>query len=439
MNRSYRLVLLASLLASVACSLVPTPEPTGEAGTPGEPTAPSPGDPGPTEEVTPPPSDVPLPPLATPVSRIVYSDSGDVWVLEEDGSTHQLTSDGGASSVLISGDGARIAYLWRPTPEAHSELRAINADGTGPAALLTAAELDAFYPPSEGWIGTDISQIAFIPGTHRLAFNTYQIPEFIGFIKHDDLWTIDTETAELSPLLTAGEGGDFLFSPDGARTAVITPISVGMINTDGTNHRPDLITFPWVITYSEFLFYPLAVWGSGSGTLGATIPSEDPLADSISGTIWTIPADAGPASAVATIPGNFYFHFWQSSALSPDFNRVAFTRRAGPTDEDLYLAASDGTGEVIYTTGQIDWAGWSPDSTHFAYRTGTPSTLMIGAPGEAPAPIGPGIDLRWVNETEYLYLAGGMGAWTLNRGTVGGLPEILVGPAGDFVSYDFTR
>jgi hypothetical protein len=362
-----------------------------------------------------------------------------VWVLEEDGTSHQLTADGVASEVLISDDGARIAYMRRPAPDFHGELWAIDADGSAALTLLTAAQLDAFYPVGGGSLGTDIAQVAFIPGTHRLIFNTYLIPEAVGFSKHDDLWIVDADTGVLTSMLPAGEGGDFLVSPDGTRTAVITSTSLGMINLDGTNHRQDLVTYPWVITYSEFLFYPLGVWTADSAVLGATVPSEDPLVDSVSGTLWSVPAEGGPATALATIPGNFYFHFWRHSALSPDLSRAAFSRRVAADDEDLILVGSDGTGEVVYATGEFDWQGWSPDSTHFAYSFGSPSSLMIGAVGEAPVSIGPGTDFRWRSETEYFFLAGSAGAWTLTRGTIGGSPEALVSPAGDSAAYDFTH
>jgi hypothetical protein len=413
MNQRAHFILGAVLLAAIACALPTTP-------------------------TTPTATSEPLPPTSAALPRIVYTDAGNVWALEEDGTSHQLTSDGGASDVFISDDGARVVYVWRSAPGAHGELRVVNGDGSGGAAvLLTAAQLDAFYPIAEGTVGTDTSMIAFVPGTHRVIFNTYAIPEFMGFMRHDDLWVIDADTAELISLRPGGEGGDFFITPDGSQMALITPTSVSMINTDGTNHRPDLITFPWVITYSEFLFTPLASWNADSSMVAAVIPSEDPLADTISGSIWTIPADTGPATLVATISGNFYFHFWRNPAVSPDMSWVAFTRRVGADDEDLILAHTDGTGEVVYATGEVDWAGWSPDSTHFAYRFGEPSGMTVGALGGAPVPLGPGIDFRWMNDTEFLYLAGSAGAWTLTRGSIGGSTEALVSPAGDFIAYDF--
>ncbi len=436
MNRNPRLVFLAMFVAALACSFPGTPAGPVESITPGEPAV-SPT--VPTEEPTSPPTEIPLPPPVGDVLRIAYTDSGNIWVIEQDGSSHQVTMDGGASGVFISSDGARIAYLWRTAPYAHSELRSINPDGSDAAVLLRPDQLDGLYPIAEGTLGTDISEIAFIPGTHRLMFNTYLIPREVGFAKPDDLWTIDADTGVLAPFLPAGQGGDFFISPDGTRLAVITPTTLGMINVDGTSHRPNLITYPWVITYSEFLFRPQGIWTADSTVFGAVIPSEDPLLDAVSGTLWRVPADEGPATALGTISGNLYFHFWRSSALSPDLSRVAFSRRAGPTDENLTIAAPDGTGETVYATGSFDWEGWSPDSTHFAFSFGSPADLVIGAVGEAPNPLGPGIDFRWINATEYFYLAGSMGSWTLTRGAIGGPTVALVSPAGDTVSYDFTQ
>src|SRR3990170_333871 len=124
MNRHLRLVLLATLLAALACSFPSTPGAPSESAPLGEPSL-SPEAPGP-GETEPPATEVPLPPVVEPVFRIVYTNAGNVWVLEQDGSSHQLTADGMASDVLISSDGARIAYLLRAAPDFHGELRAIN-------------------------------------------------------------------------------------------------------------------------------------------------------------------------------------------------------------------------------------------------------------------------------------------------------------------------
>ena len=376
-----------------------------------------------------------------PVLRIVYTDGGNVWLIEGDGPAVQVTSSGGAERVLISGDGEKIAFLWRAAPEGRSELRAVNADGTGETTLLTAGQLDALYPPAENILGTDISAIDFIPGTHTLVFNTYAIPEFIGLMMHDDLLTVDADTGVMGTLLAGGSGGDFAVSPDGSQIAVVTSTSIALINSDGSGLRPNLVTFPMVITYSEFLFYPLVVWSPDSSALGAAIPSNDPLIPTPSGSMWRIPADGSPATLVGTISGHFYFSFWRNSALSPNLNRVAFTRPTATVNVDeLYIANADGSDELAYVDGITNWQGWAPDSSHFVYSdSGTPASLILGEVGTMAWSLGPGTDVRWISDSEFLFVSGTHGAYALSRGDLGGATTALAYPAGNNVWFDFTR
>lgn len=377
-------------------------------------------------------------PSPEPVRRIIYTDAGNIWRIDEGGSPVQVTTSGDALDVRISSDGHRIAYTYSDPAATHGGLRAVHADGSGEILLLSTAALDAFYPIHEGTVGTDIAVFDFIPGTHTLVFNTYAVPEFIGYIQHDDLWAIDVDAGTRTSLLPAGSGGDFVISPDGSLIAVVQPTSIGLIDSGGSNHRPDLVDYAQVITYSEFLYYALPVWSPDSSAFGAAIPSDDPLAPSPTGTAWRIPTDGSPAVPLGTIPGNVYLGFWRSASLSPDLSRVAFTRQStAPGRQDLYLASADGTGEVLIATGDIQWFGWAPDGTHCAYSASAPASLTIGQVGGGSLTVGPGSDLRWMTDSEFLYLAGSLGAWTLNRGTTAGGTTLLASPAGDFVSYDF--
>jgi hypothetical protein len=440
--RRTTLLSLALAAAAMACAVpgLPTPPAAGEIATmvaatlaAVDPLSPGAGASATPEEPAPPPGPAPL--------RIVYLDAGNVWLLEEGAAPVQLTSGGGARSLRISSDGQRVAYLWSSTPDAHVELRAVRADGSGATTVLSAAALDALYPIPTGVIGWQLWHFEFIPGTHTVVFTTTGIPEFIGLHRADDLLAVDADSGALTTLLPPGSGGTFAIAPDGSRIAVASPNAIGLVDADGANHRPNLITYPTIITYSEFLFSPPMVWAPDSSAVGMVIPSEDPLAPAPGGAVWRIPAAGGPAVMLGTLTGQLYFpQMGGGSLLSPNLARVAILRdTATPNIRQLVLANADGSGETVYVTDDIQWAGWAPDSTHFVFGQGSPTGLTLGQVGGASAPIGSGTDLRWISPTEFLYLSGSYGAWSLVRGGIGAASTTLVSPAGDFTSFDVNR
>ncbi len=387
---------------------------------------------GPTPEVTeagptaPPPS----------VLRIVYVSGGNVWVLTEGSPAVQITSSGSAERALISSDGLKVAYTRRTSLEMPAELYSINADGTSNMLLLSAAQVDGLHPLGM-FVHNDIYNADFVPGSHRLAFNTRGVLEGPGLPKYDDLFTIDTDSAALTTLFPAGAGGDFAFSPNGAYVVVVRPTTIGLANADGSGMTPDLVTHTAVMTYSEFMWYATPVWRADSSGFGLIIPSFDPLAPGATGTLWRVAAPAGPAVSTATITGGFYFSKFDSS-LSPDLSRVAFLRETGtPNVQNLILANANGSGETIYATGQMGWLGWSPDDVHFVFSEGAGNNLRLGALGASPVALATGTRLRWISSTDFIYLAGSPALWTLTRGSIGGGSTALATLSGDFPSFDF--
>jgi len=442
MSRRMTPLVLALLVSILACALPGSTDPTDiaeqvEATLSAVPPAAPPATEAPA--TLPPEASSPEPPAPL---RVVYVSGGNVWLWEEGLAPRQLTSSGSAARVLISSDGARVAFLRLVDASGfgHTQLRAVNADGTGEMTLLSAAALDALYAPAESTVGIDISQLAFIPGTHALLFNTYRIPEFIGLMKNDDLLRIDADTGTLTTLLAPESGGNFVIAPDGTQVALTTPTAAGLVNVDGTNLRAGLVTFPLVITYSEYLYYPTPVWAPDSSAVGIALPSEDPLASSPSGTTWLIPADGGSATGLGNITAMFFFPFMQFPALSPSLDQVAYARETGtPNVRDLFIAAPSGASEALVTTGEIDWKGWSPDGAHFLYTVGGPFALHLGTVGAPGVPIVTGADPRWISPTEFLYLEYGGGGATLYRRSIAGASATIATLSGDPFAYDFNR
>ena len=389
----------------------------------------------PSDAVTPVP---PTPTIAPPFLRIVYIDGGNVMLIEEGAPPVPLTAGGDAETVRIASDGMKIVYTRRLAPGSAVEMHSLNVDGTGDLAILTPATLGGLYPLPSGTVAIDVSSFAWVPGTHTVAFNTLAIPEFIGLFKFDDLLTVNADTGATATLLGPGSGGDFSLSPDGSRIVFAQPEAISLIDTDGTDLASAVVPYAPVITYSEYQYYAVPDWAPDSSAAGVVIPSADPLAPGASRAVWRIAADGSAASHLTDLSGAFTNRFFSSWALSPDLSQILFLRdAAAPNVSDLVLANADGTGETPVVTGMISNPGWSPSGSQFTFSFGDPFDIRLGTPGGGPVPLAMGMDIRWINATEFLYLSGSFGSWTLNRGEIGAAPVPLASPAGDFVAFDF--
>jgi len=313
----------------------------------------------------------------------------------------------------------------------------VNSDGSGDSLLMGPADFDALYP-LEGALHHDLSEFEFIPGTHLLLVNTRSIFEGPGLAKHDDLLRIDADSLARTMLLAPGTGGDFTASPDGRYLALTRPDTVEIRLADGSPSGSGVIPYSPVITYSEYAYYAQPVWSADSAGVAVAIPSPDPFAPAPTGSIWRLPT-GGSAALAGTIAGQFFFFGTGTEPLlAPDLARAAFTRSTTtPNVLSLNIAAADGTGEVLVGTGGVAWAGWAPDAVHFAFSLGDPLSLQLGDVSGAISPLLTGIDVRWFSPTEFLYLSGSMGAWTLQRGRLGAPSTPLASPGGDFIDYAF--
>ncbi len=369
--------------------------------------------------------------------RIAYTSGGNVWIIVGENPPRQLSHTQHADRVLLSSDGAVVAYTHNDVDADVFELRVVNADGSGDRLILDQAAFDTLYPPDSAHHFLP-SQMTFLSGTHRLLFNTQAAFEGPGSIKNDDVLSIDVDTESLKRLLAPGSGGDFYPSPDGTKLAIIRADSIGLADSDGSNLHPNLLTFTMVMTYSEFTFYPEPVWSPDSSHFAVVIPSEDPLAPNPTSTVWILSVDGSPPAQTAFINGQSFFpQAFGAPVIAPDLSKIAFMRSGSEQNEGhLVIADEDGSGEIVYSTGNLRWIGWSPDSSAFVYSVG-PKDLKLGATGEPPLPLGTGTQFRWVNSEDYLFLTGNRGDWALMIGSVRAAVEEIVRPVGDYIAYDF--
>lgn len=375
------------------------------------------------------------PSLSMDAYLLVYTHDGNVWTMAADGKTQQLITAGDVVDVLLSDDRQIVTYVRQTFQPQHFEVRAISTDGSNDRQILSQAALDSLYP-LDGPLHYLTSQMEFIPGSHTLLFNTRAVFDGPGLVKNDDLYKLNLDTGERSQILTREKGGDFEISPDGKYIAIARADSIAIAAIDGTNLRPDLVTFQPVITYSEYQYYPVLVWAPDSSRFGVLLPSTDPLVDNPSGTVWIVPVDGTPQSFQSIQEQVFFPQTNGQSLLSPDLQKVAFLHSDGQDQATTLLVANvDGSSSQVYDQGDLQWVGWTPDGFGFAYlREGV--NLTFGRNGSAPQPLAEGRVLRWLTDRLYLAQSGQYGDWTLKLGEIGGAAVRLVQPVSASVVFD---
>jgi hypothetical protein len=342
----------------------------------------------PTSTVT--PSPLPTQPLPSPTAiptitasptpvnpalRIAYSKAGDIYLWTEGTGAVLLTNTHDASALHFSGDGMLIAFIRTdPNNPNSEELWAVSTSGgSNPYLLVSNSELLALMPPNQGsdFLRIGVNDFVWVPNTHQVAYSTITSGDMPGYSPHYDLHLVDAVTLVKSTLFDTGQGGIFYYSPDGSQIALSNPSSISLVNANGSHMRPDVLTFPPVMTYSEYAYTPHPIWAADSTSLRVTIPPEDPMLNPLPPTsLWSISVDGSPAELLGKIKAIPFY--WPDSAFAPDLQHIAYVMPVGPLNSnrrELHLADPDGTNDTVYTNGDsLDFRSWAPDSQHFTYE-----------------------------------------------------------------------
>jgi hypothetical protein len=407
-------------------------------GTQAPPTAPPPS-------VTQAPATAPpvLPPPPPPaVLRIAYNDGNNLRLWTDGVGVTTLYSGERVTDLLLSDDGQVVAFITQSPQWVFTGLWVARTDGSVVQRLVDAPTMNAFNTNPSA-LGATPYHLEFIPGTHTLAFNTRLVFE-IGLILQDDLRLLDTDTGVLTTLLNVGQAGMFYYSLDGSQIALSTPTSISLINADGTNRRDNVLTYPAVITYSEYQWYSFPRWWPDSSQLSVVIPSEDPFAPGASMTVWNVPLDGSPPLFLGTYTTDMAL-FDADSLISPDMTRVAYLQRVGqPANNtwDLHLVELYGTSDTVFTTGDLRFESWSPNSGWFVYTENQDMKVaQFGNPGAWPlADVPPARDMKWVDDNRFIYISGSYGSWDLRMGSFS-WPSIQIGTstAAQVMLFDFSN
>ncbi|HEY5902724.1 MAG TPA: hypothetical protein VIU39_09225, partial [Anaerolineales bacterium] len=367
-----------------------------------------------------------VPSSPQPASRpvfVAYVKEGSIQLWDEAANeTRSVFISGDVVRVTMSPDGQVIAFLRRTLiekPELLEKLSlwAVERDGRNPRQLIAADELHQRLAASDT-DSSNIDQLEWIPGTHRLAYTAdkYYLPGQ-GIVFSGDVYAVDADSGADSVLVSGvtSEGYDaFLVipSPDGKQLALLSNTVLSFANTDGSDFRPSVLTYETFSRGDSQNVMVRGVWTQDSRSFLVTAPTSiDPYND-INFTIMRVPADGSVPEALASAskshPGSVTF--------SPDGRRFAYVQYGG----DGTLAPlgwfitplPEGVGPlaVPYSMDFTGYANihWSPASQAFTGKMlqlcpdATRDTDVCDAPLDFSG--GELDSLRWLDGNRLLYM-----------------------------------
>jgi hypothetical protein len=277
--------------------------------------------------------DTPATPTSMPSTEdlvVAFVKDGNIQVWEE--ATNQsktILNAGDVIAVSMTDDSQVIAFLRRSAVRVaenesfeQSALWAVDRKGGNARELVSAESLRQRLNTAQR-DSSNIPQMEWIPGTHRLLFsgwNYFVMAEGESHAVPEGLFLVDTDTLTDTVLIPAGNNLRFVPSPDGQQIALMSTSGLSFINADGSNLRRDVVTYPQVGRSAPL--FPTGVWTQDSTAFVITGSMEADPEFNISFVIWRVPVDGSSPETLATAmksdPGSVTF--------SPDGQRMAFVQ-----------------------------------------------------------------------------------------------------------------
>jgi hypothetical protein len=364
-------------------------------------------------------------PTRTPLSfkeweglRVAYVIDGNLFIQDNGHEAVQLTNSGKDYEPVFSDDGQKIAFLRDFEP---GTPYVINSDGTGEQVVATLELLSSFGTEYNDSL-TRLISWEFIPGTHKLLFNTYQAstadPRTALWLplRGNDLLLMDTDTGEIKQLLPPRQGGDFLVAPNGRWIVVQTTDHIDVVDIQGHVVHSHLVTYPADEAHIDVPMF----WAQNSSEL-IILPSDvSPMSavGPIVHTVWRYSLDGRPGVQISLNPHPVYYAY----DISPDGNWIAYNSEQSELDPDgtngVYIGnLRDGTSQLLYKSQWEPIKGsfepgitsfwWSPDSIHFIFGD---DWLYLGNIYGEVTRLGRDREIRgWIDTNHYLLPDGRLG------------------------------
>ena len=223
-----------------------------------------------------------------------------------------------SSEFELSGDGQLVAFLRRSIVQSsdvdwreQSASWVVDLSGENPRELVSADTLRDLLGASET-DSTNIPEMAWIPGTHRLLYNGWTYLVMAEGSLHAiprGLYSVDADEGTQQVLVKAESILRFVVSPDGRQVALLSPTALAFVDADGSNLRPDVLTYAQVGVPGPL--FPVGVWTEDSQAFVMTKPLEGNPAADIDFAILRVPADGSAPDELASVsrshPGSVTF------------------------------------------------------------------------------------------------------------------------------------
>ena len=354
-----KFVLIAGVLSATGCS---------NAGMPG----PSPT-PGSVATVLPSPAAAPSNESGLTVA-FVKDGNIQLWN-ESTGQIQTIVNTGDVIAVTMSDDGQVIAFLRRSVVQLaagewfeQSALWAVDRNGGNPRELVSAESLRQRLNAAER-DSTNIPQMEWIPGTHRLLFSGWKYivqAEGESHAVPEGLYLVDADALTDLALISSGNNLHFVPSPDGGQVALMSATSLSFINSDGSNWRQNVLTYPEAGLTGPL--FPTGVWTRDSQAFVVTASFEN-TSTGINFTVWRVPVDGSAPETLAEILGSEP----GSTTFSPDGKHAAFVQSTDTQPSEiagwLITPLTPAAGPLAIPT-KIEFEGfanlhWSPTGDPF--------------------------------------------------------------------------
>ncbi len=352
--------------------------------------------------------------------RVLYTDTeSSLWIWQELTGGRQIVQSADVMDAMFSPDGTLILYvrlsntgysLWSVQPDGSQARELITSEQFNGMPRIDANQTGSFNAPRD---------LQWFPGSNELVLTTAQKEITPNWRYNNDLWLLNIDTGQLNARIPAGQGGRPVFSPDGEKIALVTPSSISIIKTDGSNYISQALTYNPVNTYTGVDYYPLPYWAPDSSHLLAIIPPVNSLTIPLQDTsIWDVPLDGSVAELVMQV--TTYPLLWP--VISPDLTTLAYQtpipENPGIPITHLTLRMMETSSDSVYYTDQIQFLSWSPDSMHFIFTAsqgwvdtilGNKFDLPVSIPGQNATD-----KVLWVDDSQFVFFSRTEISWELH-------------------------
>ena len=341
-----------------------------------------------------------------------------------------LTNTGDVQEVVVSPNGSQV-ILIRSSDWVSYQVELINSDGTGLRTLLTAADFD-LLPRPENSLYSAPAHIAWIPGSNQIAMTTQSFFEGPGSQTGEHLFVLDPASGKMNALLSIPEvwRWDFTFSPDGSKMIISKPEGIDLYNRDGSLLYPDLITYPFINTASDYAWIASPTWSDDGTSIITVVPPQEPWAIPMAeSSIWYW--NEKSSAAELTWKAVMRYQATGIASTSPNLAKVLYLAPTG-TEENLSTSLklfdlAKRTSTTIAAGDIYTLPSWSTDGSRFYYHDQSTGSFIVNAEGGAiQLPEFSKVNTAiWVDKSRIVGASGSEGGWQLLLGGSGISTQVI--------------